>query len=207
MENFDYDKIRNMEYDSSRDRYIAPDGSELKVTPYSNGNGYKYDYYESSTYNNAPHNSKHVKSDLNENWEKTTNNRDNGTQEKDSGSGCYLTTACMKHKQDNFNDNCIELTTLRWFRDNFVTEDDIKYYYEKAPMIVEKIDSLQDSTQIYNWIYENIVSACVEAIKNKDFDFTYNRYKNSILALEEQFIQQDLNKENATIKILTKLNI
>ena len=43
---------------------------------------------------------------------------------------CYLTTACMKYFQENFDDNCYELTVLRWFRDNFVSKEDIEHYYE-----------------------------------------------------------------------------
>lgn len=50
---------------------------------------------------------------------------------------CYLTTACMKHLQKDFDDNCEELTILRWFRDNFVSNDDVAHYYAVAPVIVE----------------------------------------------------------------------
>ena len=34
MPNFDYDRIKGMEYDPERKRYIGKDGSEFKVTPY-----------------------------------------------------------------------------------------------------------------------------------------------------------------------------
>ncbi len=194
MSNFDYDKIKDMEYDPSRGRYVGKDGSELRVTPYSDGTGYKYDYYDSSTYGNAPHNSTHVTSDLNEEWERTDNDRDNGTQTHSSGSGCYLTTACMKHMQEEFDDNCEELTILRWFRDKFVSEEDIKHYYKTAPIIVDAINKLEDNKKIYKYIYENVVDACVKAIKNKDYDFAYNRYKSSILALEEQYARKALEE-------------
>ncbi|MBR6948945.1 MAG: hypothetical protein IKH54_02015 [Bacilli bacterium] len=50
MSDFDYDKIKDMEYDPLRGRYVGKDGSELRVTPFSDGTGYKYDYYESSSY-------------------------------------------------------------------------------------------------------------------------------------------------------------
>ena len=43
----------------------------------------------------------------------------------------------MKYFKENFDDNCYELTVLRWFRDNFVSKEDIKHYYEVAPIIVE----------------------------------------------------------------------
>lgn len=204
MSNFDYDKIRDMEYDPERGRYVGKDGSEFRVTPYADGTGYKYDYYDSSTYDNTSHNSTHVKSDLNENWARVDNDRENGTQEKSSGSGCYLTTACMIHMQENFDDNCNELMTLRWFRDNFVSKEDIIHYYEVAPIVVEKINASSDSKKIYTWIYENVISKCVDAIKRCDYEFAYNRYKNSVLALEEQFLKQELNKDS--VKVLKLKN-
>ena len=101
---------------------------------------------------------------------------------------CYLTTACMNHFKEMFDDNCYELRVLRWFRDNYVTKEDIKYYYEIAPSIVESINNTEQSEKIYDYIYDNIVDACVEAIQKGDYDFAYNRYKNSILSLENVFI-------------------
>lgn len=44
MSNFDYDKIKDMEYDVSRKCYVGKNGEEFHVTPYSDGSGYKYDY-------------------------------------------------------------------------------------------------------------------------------------------------------------------
>ena len=90
-----------MEYDPSRGRYVGKDGSEFVVKPFSDGTGYKMDYYDKTTYKNAPHNSVHGKVDLNENWTRDDKDRDNGTQSSSSGSGCYLTTACMKHYMDD----------------------------------------------------------------------------------------------------------
>lgn len=203
MSDFDYDKIKDMEYDPNRKRYIGKDGSEFKVTPYSDGSGYKYDYYDRSTYGNTKHNSTHVTSDLNENWSRTDNNRDNGTQDKSSGSGCYLTTACMQHMQENFDDNCNELMTLRWFRDNFVSMEDIKHYYNIAPIIVNGINSLPNNNKIYAWIYEQIVQPCILAIQKENYEFAYNKYKNSILLLEEQFTQT--LPEQESVKTLKKL--
>jgi len=201
---FDYDKIKDMEYDPSRDRYIGKDGSELKVTPYSDGSGYKYDYYDSSTYGNSSHSSTHVKSDLNENWNRTDNDRENGAQEKSSGTGCYLTSACMKNYNKLFNDNCEELRVLRWFRDNFVSKEDIEHYYQVAPIIVESIDKDFNREATYNYIYENIISPCVIAIKTGDYDYAYKRYKTSVLAFEEVYAKKELQKR--LVKVLRKVN-
>ncbi len=106
----------------------------------------------------------------------------------------------MKHMQENFDDSCEELTILRWFRDNFVSKEDINHYYETAPIIVEAIDKIKNNSHIYNYIYDNVVNACVIAIKKGDYEFAYNRYKNSILTLEEQFARPFL--EQKFVKVL-----
>lgn len=107
-------------------------------------------------------------------------------------TSCYLTSACMKHFQENFDDNCYELTVLRWFRDNYVLSEDIEHYYHVAPVIVEAIDQEKNSDIIYDYIYDNIVDYCVEQIELGNYQEAYNRYKNSILLLEEQFTKQFL---------------
>ena len=203
MSDWDHDKIKDMEYDTDRGCYVGKNGDELHVTPYSNGRGYKYDYYDRSPYGNAPHNSTHVKSDLSGNWSRTDNDRDNGTQSHSSGSGCYLTSACMSHYLTNFDDNCYELTLLRWFRDNLVSNEDIKHYYNIAPQIVEAIEQEEHKDIIYNYIYDNVVDACVEAIENGNYEFAYNRYKESILNLEQTYLTQ----QQSLVKILKKQTI
>lgn len=194
MSNFDYDKIKDMEYDPIRNCYVGKDGSEFKSTPYSDGRGYKYDYYDKSPYGNADHSSTHIKSDLNENWNRTDNDRSGGnnSQTHSSGSGCYLTTACMRKYLNNFDDNCYELTVLRWFRDNFVSKEDIDHYYEVAPTIVEAINKDKNSNIVYDYIYDNVVEVCVEAIENGNYEFAYNRYKSSILSLERFYLKTNL---------------
>lgn len=102
---------------------------------------------------------------------------------------CYLTTACMNYFQENFDDNCYELTVLRWFRDNYVTKEDIEHYYEIAPTIVEAINKEENADVIYNYIYDNIVDYCVEQIEFGNYNKAYSRYKNSVLILEEQFVK------------------
>ena len=115
---------------------------------------------------------------------------------------CYLTTACMRHYLEKFDDNCYELTVLRWFRDNFVSKEDVKHYYKIAPMIVEAIEQEEHKDIIYNYIYDNVVDACVEAIENGDYNFAYNRYKESILSLEQTYLKSNL--ENKLVRTLKK---
>lgn len=114
---------------------------------------------------------------------------------------CFLTTACMKYFKDKFDDNCYELRVLRWFRDNFVSEEDIAHYYETAPIIVEAINKEEKSDIIYNYIYDNVVDYCVERIENGNYEEAYNRYKSSVLTFEEQFARPALH--NRLVKSLT----
>ena len=191
-----------MRYDPDKGRYVGEDGSEFKVTPYGDGSGYKYDYYDRSTYGNNPHNSTHVNSDLNENWSRTDNDRTNGSQSHSSGSGCYLTTACMQHMKDSFDDNCTKLMILRWFRDSFVSKEDIKHYYEVAPIIVDEINNSEECNNVYEYIYNEVILKCIESINNKNYAFAYNRYKSSVIDLEEKFLPSLINhnEKHLTLK-------
>lgn len=126
--------------------------------------------------------------------------------EKSEGSGnCYLTSACMRFFGEKFDDNCNELTILRWFRDNFVSKEDIDHYYQTAPTIVTAIDSDSNKNIIYDYIYENVIHTCIEAIKNGDYNFAYNKYKESILSLEETFARKEI--QGRLIKSLKNSNI
>ena len=90
----------------------------------------------------------------------------------------------MKKLKDEFDDNCYELNILRWFRDNYVSEDDIKYYYKMAPIIVEALNEFPDCIKIYELIYQNVILFCIKAIENSQYELAYERYRNSILILE-----------------------
>lgn len=171
--------------------YVNDKGVTIKITTDKNGNDH-ISFYGGEV--DEPHDAAHLNINYDkESWTSTTHGPDKS--DTSSGSGdCYLTSACMNHFQEKFDDNCYELTTLRWFRDNFVSKEDIKHYYEIAPMIVEEINKLENNEKVYTYIYENIVKACVDAIERNDYDFAYLRYKNSVLALEEEYVRPELQK-------------
>ena len=177
--------------------YVNDKGVTIKVDTDKNGNDH-VSFYGGDV--DKPHDAAHVNVNYDKNsWSSTTHGPDKSDTSLGSG-GCYLTSACMKYLQENFDDNCYELRVLRWFRDNFVSKEDIEHYYATAPTIVESINREEKSDVIYNYIYDNVVDACITAIENGDYDFAYNRYKNSILALEEQFARPTL--ENRLVKVL-----
>ena len=79
----------------------------------------KIDIYDSCPAENEDHGSIHINFDSNSGTGTITDTTSGSTET--TSIGCYLTTACMRHMQNKFDDNCYELTTLRWFRDNFVS--------------------------------------------------------------------------------------
>ncbi len=113
----------------------------------------------------------------------------------------------MRYYKGNFNDNCEELTILRNFRDKYVSSEDIDHYYETAPIIVNAINELENSSEIFKQIYINVIKVCVEKIKLGDYQTAYNLYKESTLLLEQRFAKPKLlRKFVKTLKKKDKKN-
>lgn len=187
----EYDKIKDLTYNPDLKAYTNEDNSVVfRNIPYSDGTGYKRDLYEGEL--QGKHSAEHMKVDLSGNWTLDTHDEEKSKEgnTSSSGSGCYLTTACLKHFADQFCDDCYELTTLRWFRDNFVNSSDISMYYKIAPLVVEKINLLPNEEQnaVYNDIYHNVISACVHFIEENKYDLAYKRYKESVMDLKAKFL-------------------
>lgn len=164
--------------------YVNDKGVTIKINTDKNGNDH-ISFYGGEV--DKPHDAAHININYDkESWSSTTHGPDKSDTKPGSGD-CYLTIACMKYFKDQFDDNCYELTVLRWFRDKFVKKEDIKHYYEVAPLIVETINKEEKADIIYDYIYENIVDYCVSEIEQGNYDKAYSRYKNSVLTLEEQF--------------------
>ncbi len=132
--------------------------------------------------------------DSNSGRSESNNSGNPTTGEVQNNGGCYLTSACMQHFAQQFNDKCYELQLLRWFRDNFVSEEDIAHYYETAPLIVNEIDLLPNSNEIYDKIYYHVIAVCVKAIEKSEYAVAYQRYKESILQLEEAYVRPALEQ-------------
>ena len=111
----------------------------------------------------------------------------------------------MKRMKENFDDNCEELTILRWFRNNFVSEEDIQHYYEIAPIIIENLEYIENNKVIYEYIYKNIICACINDIKQGNYPLAYARYKSSILILEKKYAYKVLQRRLvSTLKNATR---
>lgn len=103
-----------------------------------------------------------------------------------SSGGCYLTTACVEHK--GLPDNCLELTTLRDFRDNYLRklpsgDEEIAEYYRTAPKIVDTINHRTDVDLVYDEMYSNEIKPCVDLILQGRNDEAYQKYKKLVTSL------------------------
>lgn len=177
--------------------YVNNEEIEIRTSTDKYGTDH-VDIYDSCPADNTNHGSIHINYDS-DTGEGTIVDTTSGSKET-TDTQCFLTTACMRHMHSNFDDNCEELAVLRRFRDAFTTKEDIEHYYKIAPIIVEAINNVENNNEIYNCIYENVVRTCVNAIKNGEYELAYNRYKSSVLILEEQFARPML--EQSFVKVL-----
>ena len=114
------------------------------------------------------------------------------SRDRSSNGGCYITTAVCEslHKPDN----CYELNAFRNFRDNWLKNQSdgetlIADYYEIAPLIVEKIDSLPNSTKIYNFIWKEYLNPCLNFIENGNYQACKNLYIKMVKILKATYLK------------------
>lgn len=108
-----------------------------------------------------------------------------------SGSGCFITTACVENK--GFGDDCMELQTLRQYRDILVNEDEefrskVLEYYRKAPLIVQEIENSGESTKIYDELYDVMIRPCVTMLKEGRIEEAKLLYLDCYDNLTERFL-------------------
>ena len=113
----------------------------------------------------------------------------------DTSGGCYITSACVLAM--GLEDDCHELQTMRFFRDTWLKNQEngekiISEYYEIAPKIVEEINKRKDSKDVYQKIFDIIVSPCVSKIEQGLMQSAFEIYYDGTKRLRATFIE---NKE------------
>lgn len=105
---------------------------------------------------------------------------------------CFITTAVC----DSFGkaDDCYELTAFRNFRDKWlVNQSDgknlISEYYNIAPKIVEKINSLANSAEVYKNIWNDYLSKCLNFIESGENSKCKKIYVEMVNTLKEKFLK------------------
>lgn len=165
-------EITNKEYD-----YFISNGLTIPNRCKSCRESNKIKGY-SNSYNNNSSSSKNISTNSNSSANKNTSTSAS-KKTSSGGSLCFITTAiCEYFNKDN---NCYELTTLRRFRDNWLRNeydgiDLINEYYEIAPKLVEKLNSLTDKDDIYNKLWIEYISICLEFIEEKKYQECKKKY-------------------------------
>jgi hypothetical protein len=107
-------------------------------------------------------------------------------------AACFITTACIQAK--GLPDNCMELTTLRAFRDQYIAskangQEMIEVYYKNAPSIVEAISQRQDALEIYKSLYD-VICRCVNDVNEGKYKSAFQTYVNMVIGLRNRFTPQ-----------------
>ena len=173
-----------MAYNEKRKGYETKDGGLIRI---NGGDTVRIDIYDGNEREKGGHTRDTINYDTNTGKGSIDQHNTDKSSKSSTDIECFLTTACMRYFHEKFDDNCYELTVLRWFRDNFVSNQDIEHYYEIAPIIVENINKEEKLDIIYDYIYDNMVDYCIEQIERGNYTQAYVRYKNSVLLLEEQY--------------------
>jgi len=113
------------------------------------------------------------------------------SKQSSSSSGCFLTTACVDIM--GRPDDCFELNTLRYFRDNFILKEpggelDVNEYYEMAPRLVSELSKRDDSIEIYRRIYTDLILKALNLIAAKRFHDAHALYKEYVLDLKREYL-------------------
>ena len=107
-----------------------------------------------------------------------------------SSGGCFLTTACVQHKQ--LTDDCDELETLRYLRDQFMKNDKacvelVKQYQVSGPAIVRAINNCENKGEIYDYMYDRMILPSVNLVKQESYSEAVEYYKTFVKALLKQY--------------------
>lgn len=111
--------------------------------------------------------------------------------ESGSGSsGCFLTTACVQHKQ--LPDDCDELQTLRMLRDNYMSKTQegqslIRQYIAIAPGIVHSINQCENKSEIYEYMYQHMIMPSVHLVRQGEWQEATDHYMIFVKALKEKY--------------------
>lgn len=104
---------------------------------------------------------------------------------------CFITTAvCGTLKKP---DDCVELTSFRNFRDNYLSnqpggKEQIQEYYIIAPLIVNAINTSGEKDKIYKEIWSNRLSKCLEYYKQGEYEKCREEYADMVSFLREKWL-------------------
>lgn len=104
---------------------------------------------------------------------------------------CYITTAVCE--MQNKPDDCYELAMFREFRDGYLSNEDdgkalIEEYYELAPRILAAIELREEKQKIYEDIWKNHLSVCLDNLEKGQDELCKINYKRMVREMGKTYI-------------------
>lgn len=104
--------------------------------------------------------------------------------------GCFISTAAAASL--GLPDDCMELNTLRRFRDTYMTQSpdlrrEVAHYYEIAPIIVESILSLPSAPTIWQNLWQMYLAPAIAAIKSGECAEAHRIYRAMVVYVSCRF--------------------
>jgi hypothetical protein len=111
-------------------------------------------------------------------------------EKKSHSGGCLITTACTQAKR--LPDDCLELRTLRRFRDSYVRnlpngESVIREYYDVASKIVAAINAQDNAEEVYRDLYERLVLKSIALIRSGRNNEALENYVGVVAELKRRY--------------------
>lgn len=167
---FDYETAREDLWEQGLDPDELPDKSPERRDAYLRKNGVNPDRYKLNP-----------------------SRRDYGGHGGSGGSGtngCFLTSACVQAR--SLPDDCVELKTLRYFRDSYMmsTEQgrqEVEQYYSVAPGIVAAINQSPEVKEIWERLFSGVIVPAVAYIQRGDLSKAHQLYKDCVLRLQKRY--------------------
>ncbi len=103
---------------------------------------------------------------------------------------CYVTTAVCDSLGKGRD--CYEINLLKNYRDSYLMETEegsrlVNEYYDIAPTIVNRINKLEESQDIYKNIYDTYINPCIRLIENGDNEGTKELYVTMTRELQSKY--------------------
>ena len=120
----------------------------------------------------------------------------NGKVIEMEAAGCFLTTACTSAR--GLPDDCMELQTMRAFRDGYMMSQAsngramIREYYRTAPAVVSAINAREDSVEIHEWMYRDLVLPSVRLIQRGSNAKALDHYAMFIQSLRDETLRSPI---------------
>ncbi len=154
------------------------------------GHGAVFGVYANSTwkiYGHACHGNQSTTEQI---WPKDAIQNEAVSRNKNRCKCCYITTAVCDTL--GMPDDCDELTTLRWFRDEVMERTlagrkEVAEYYKIAPKIVKAINERPDSDALYRCLYLTSIHPAVLAVRRGHMQEAHALYCEMVNSLNRLF--------------------